>query len=350
MKKRIAILVSICFTTFSLCACSNSEGSSSSTSVGQKDATNGETYTLHAAYEVAENENSPHTIKMNKFKELVEERTDGKVQIMIHPGGELGSEKQNIEMLQNGELAFASTATSVLSGFTDALAFYDCPFLFHDQDQVVAFTHSDIAKERIDQLEEIGLVGLSASYAGSRNFLTVKEKPITCLADMKGLKLRTMQTEIQISGVEMLGAEATPLAYTECYQSMQTGVIDGMENESNTYLAMKFYEVAPNYTEAGWLQLVHMFIASKEALDELPEEYQKIIIEAGAEAGDYSAEKGIDYANNKAKEEMKAAGVNLIEVDNTEFREALEQGGLFDKYSDLIGQDVLDWIEQNSAE
>ena len=131
---------------------------------------------------------------------------------------------------------------------------------------------------------------------------------------------------------------------------MTLSLIHILENESNAYLAMKFYEVAPNYTEAGWFQLVHMFIASKEALDELPEEYQKIIIEAGAEAGDYSAEKGIDYANNKAKEEMKAAGVNLIEVDNTEFREALEQGGLFDKYSDLIGQDVLDWIEQNSAE
>ena len=97
--------------------------------------------------------------------------------------------------------------------------------------------------------QSIGLECLGLNSVGSRNFLTVASKPINSLADMKGKKLRTMQSEIQVKALAVLGADPMPLAYSECYQSMQTGVIDGMENETATYLAMKFYEVAPNYTQ-----------------------------------------------------------------------------------------------------
>ena len=188
---------------------------------------------------------------------------------------------------------------------------------------------------------------MAATSVGARNFLTIKDKPITSLADMKGLKLRTMSTEMQIEALGLLGAEATPLAYSECYQSIQTGVIDGMENEVDTYLAMKFYEVAPNYTQADWLQLVHAFVASKEIMDGLPQEYQDIILQSAKEAADYATEKGIEYSNTTAKEALADANVNVIKIDNTEFKDALEKGGFFTKYEELIGNDVLDWIEAN---
>lgn len=342
MKKALSIVLATLMLVSFMTACGSSEEG------GASSGDDGKVYTLHAAYTVAEDPNSQHTIKFDKFKELVEAGTDGHVIIEIHPGGELGTEQEYIEMLQNGELAFTNVATSVLSGFTDAVAFADCPFLFRDQDQVREFLKSDVLKARLDTFEEIGLVSLGLSSVGDRNFLTVADKPITCLADMKGMKLRTMQTEIQVEAVGMLGAQATPLAYTECYQSMQTGVIDGMENEVDTYLAMRFYEVAPNYTKAGWLQLMHAFVASKEIMDSLPEEYQQVILDAAAEANEYSTVKGIEYAQGAAQDELDAAGVNVIEItDNSEFKQALEDGGLFDKYADLIGQDVIDWVNAN---
>ena len=347
MKKRLAVILTILLAAVSIFGCGGKNSSSSSETNNSSNTDDSKVYQLHAAYAVAEDENSQHTIKFNKFKELVEERTEGKVQIMMHPSGELGSEKEYVEMLQNGEIAFASIATSWLSGFSPALAFYDCPFLFKSQDQVVKFTHTDIADARLEQLKEIGIVGMAATSVGARNFLTIKDKPITSLADMTGLKLRTMSTEMQIEAVEILGAEATPLAYSECYQSIQTGVIDGMENEVDTYLAMKFYEVAPNYTKANWLQLVHTFVASKEIMDSLPQEYQDIILKAAREAADYATEKGIEYANTTAKEALADAKVNVIELDNTEFNDALQKGGFFTKYGELIGNDVLDWIEAN---
>ena len=352
-KKIIALTLAVIMAVLAFAGCSKpatsssaaaSSGAASSAKVPVDD---GKTYELHAAYTVAEDPNSQHTIKFNKFKEIVEEKTNGKVKIIIHPASELGSEKEYVEMMMNGELAFASIATSVLSGFSDALKLYDTPMLFSTQEQVIKFTHSDVALARLEKLEDIDLVGLAATSVGSRNFLTVKDKPVTCLADMKGLKLRCMQTDIHIKALEMLGANPTPLAYNECYTAMQTNVVDGMENEVDTYLAMRFYEVAPNYAQVGWLQLVHAFLASKEIMDTLPEEYQKIILEAGWEAADYATEKGIEYAKTTAAQALKDAGANVIEVDNAEFREVLKP--LVEQEKEMIGQDAIDWIAANPA-
>lgn len=338
MKKALSFALALLMTFPLLTACGGSSGE------GSVD----DQYTLIAAYAVAEDPNSQHTNRFDKFKELVEERTDGHVIIDVHPAGELGSEQEYVEMLQNGEIAFASVATSVLSGFTDAFVFADCPFFFRDWDQANAFSQTELARERMDSIEDIGLYCLDMAAVGERNFLTVEDKPINSLADMQGLKLRTMQTQIQVDAVTMLGAQATPLAYNECYQSMQTNVIDGMENEVDTYLAMRFYEVAPNYTQAGWLQLFHVLLGSKEQVDQLPQEYQDIVWEAAHEACLYSTEMGQAYLNGDARAELDAAGVNVIEIeDNSEFRQALEDGGFFDTYAEHIGQDVIDWVNAN---
>ncbi len=302
-------------------------------------------YELHAASVVAETPNDRHAIKFRAMMKEVEERTNGKVKIIFHPGGELGGEREYIEMLQTGDLAFCSIATSVLSGFTRSLMFYDFPMLFKDQDQLFEFTKSDLGKSKLAKLEEIDIVGLAANPAGSRNVLTVAGKPVNKLADMKGLKIRVMETPIHIEGMKLLGAQPIPMPYNECYQSMQTGVIDGMENELSTYLAMRFYEVAPNFAQIGWLQLIHVTLASKQIMDELPAEYQQIIREAAVNASIYATERGMKYDTTDGVETAKKAGANLIELDNAEFRAQLTP--LIEKNKDMIGQDVLDWIKAN---
>lgn len=347
MKKALSIALASLLLLSLLTACGGSAGEGGS-GTGDAPQADGTVYTLIAAYTVAEDPNSQHTTRFNKLKELVEERTDGHVIIDIHPGGELGSEQEYVEMMQNGELAFASVSSAVMAGFTDAFVFADCPFLFRDQDQAIAFTQSDVARAHMDTVSDIGLYCLDLASVGDRNFLTVEGKPITCLADMKDLKLRTMQTQIQVDAIGMMGAQATPLSYNECYQSMQTNVIDGMENEVDTYLAMRFYEVAPNYTKAGWLQLFHPLLASKELMDGLPQEYQDIIWEAAHEACLYSTELGKAYAAGAAADALAEAGVNVIQVaDNSEFKQVLVDGGLFDTYAGKIGQDVIDWVDAN---
>ncbi|MDD3347855.1 TRAP transporter substrate-binding protein [Oscillibacter sp.] len=348
MKKAMSMILASLMLVSLLTACGGSSEKDSGTATPEAPAADDTVYTLLAAYTVAEDPNSQHTTRFDKLKELVEERTDGHVIIDIHPGGELGTEQEYIEMMQNGELAFSSVSSAVMAGFTDAFVFADCPFLFRDQDQAIAFTQSDVAREHMDTVEDLGLYCLDLASVGDRNFLTVKNKPITCLADMKGMKLRTMQTQIQVDAIGMMGAQATPLSYNECYQSMQTNVIDGMENEVDTYLAMRFYEVAPNYTKAGWLQLFHPLLASKELIDQLPKEYQDIIWEAAHEACVYSTTNGQAYAKGAAADALQAANVNVIKIeDNSEFKQALTDGGLFETYADKIGQDVIEWVNAN---
>ena len=126
-----------------LTACGGSSSKEESSGGSSAPAADDTVYTLIAAYTVAEDPNSQHTTRFNKLKELVEERTDGHVIIDIHPGGELGSEQEYVEMMQNGELAFASLSSAVMAGFTDAFVFADCPFLFRNQDQAIAFTQPD---------------------------------------------------------------------------------------------------------------------------------------------------------------------------------------------------------------
>ncbi len=343
MKKYFSTTVAAIMSTammFSLVGCDSSSDESASKEEGKK-------YVLHAAYSVADSETSQHTIKMREIKRIVEEKTNGNVQIVLHPGGELGGEKEYVEMLQNGEIAMASISTSFLSGFSKALSLFDTPFLFRDQAQVSKFITTGQADGKMAELEKIGLEILGLNPVGARNFLTVPESPINELSDLEGKKIRTMSAEVQVKAIETLGAQPMPLAYSETYQSMQTGVIDGMENEVDTYLAMKFYEVAPNYTEVGWLQLVHATVASKEVMDSLPEEYQTIIKEAADVASRLAEQKGLEYKENVAEQALKEANVNLIKIDNSEFRQKLIDEQFYEGYADVIGQEVTDWIKAN---
>ncbi len=340
VKKYLGMLLTVAM-MFSLVGCD----SSSDESAAKKDES--KKYVLHAAYSVADSDTSQHTIKMRELKRIVEEKTNGNVQIILHPGGELGGEKEYVEMLQNGEVAIASISTSFMSGFSKALVLFDTPFLFKDQAQVSKFISTGQADSRMAELEKIGIVVLGLNPAGARNFLTVPDSPIDSLDDLEGKKIRTMSTEVQVKAMETLGAQVIPLAYSETYQSMQTGVIHGMENEVDTYLAMKFYEVAPNYTDVGWLQLVHATIASKEIMDSLPADYQQIIKDATVEASKFAEQKGLDYKANVATQALKDANVNLIEVDNAEFRQKLLDEGFYEGYEDVIGKDVTDWINAN---
>ena len=302
-------------------------------------------YELHAASVVAENDNDRHTIKFRAFKEEVERRTNGKVKIIVHYGAELGGEREYVEMMQTGDLAFASVATAVVSGFTSAVKFYDTPMLFKSQEQLFAFTKSDLGKAKLKKFEEIDMVGLAANPAGSRDLLTVQAKPVKSLADLKGMKIRVMETPLHIEGMKLLGAQPIPMPYNECYQSLQTGVIDGMENELTTYLASRFYEVAPNFSQVHWLQLVHLTLASKAIMDELPKEYQDIIKEAAQNASIVATEKGMKYDATDGIAALKKVNVNIIEVNTDEFRAALDP--MIKKNVDLIGKDVIDWINAN---
>ena len=306
------------------------------------------TFTLHLAYSEPYDENGSHTAAAAYMKREIEKRTNGNVKIEIHPNEELGTETESVEMIKANEIALAIVASPVLSGFTDLFTFADVPMLFTSSDQLYNFTKSNLFTARLEKLSGAGFVGLGGVCGGGRYFFTAKNYPIRSVADMKGLNIRVLPTPPNLRGVQLLGGNPTTLSYSECYQSLQTGVIVGMENESATYTIMRFYEVAPNFLDVPWLQLLQITIGSPKLLGELPAEYQSIVKTVSAEAGKVGFDAVENYSKGGARVTAKAGGANYITVSDAvkkEFADALKP--LQTEYANAIGQDIFNWLAAN---
>ena len=337
------IVFGLClFLIMSFVACGGSRS-------GASGGTGSKTYTLHLAYSEPYDANGSHTAAADHMKTEIEKRTNGNVKIEIHPNEELGTETEVVEELRAGEVALSVLSTSALSGFTDAFAWADVPLLFASSDQLYKFTQTNVFAARLARLDsEAGIAGLSSVCGGGRYFFTSKASEIRSVQDMKGINIRVLPSEIAVKAVRLLGANPITLSYSECYQSLQTGVIRGMENESATYTIMKFYEVAPNFLDVPWLQLLQLVVGSPKLLGELPSEYQAIIKTVSVEAGKIGFETVEKYSNVGARETARAGGANYIKVSDAvkkEFSDTLTP--LKTEYANLIGKDIFDWLAAN---
>jgi len=311
-------------------------------------------YTLHVACVTAPNpcnlnpygECDPHNLLLKVFKDEVEKRTGGAVQVVIHTAGELGDELDYLEMMRTGDLFLSTVATSRLSGYTNALLFADYPGLFRSLDEVRAFAQSDVAKARLEKLKDLGFIGVGFSVGGTRYFITVPGKPINSVDDLKGMKIRVMPTPVHVEAMKYLGASPISMPYTEVYTALQTRAIDGLENEPPSYLAMRFYEVAPNYALLPWFIIQHVTLMSKKIYDQLPPEVQKIVMEAAIKATEAKTEFVMNF-EQKAIEMLKEKGVNITKPDPTPMFEKLAQ--FIEANKDKIGTDVLQWLSSYRA-
>ncbi|MEM4519103.1 MAG: TRAP transporter substrate-binding protein [Sulfolobales archaeon] len=314
----------------------------------------GTKYTLHVACVTAPNpcdlnpygECDPHTLLLKVFKSEVEKVTGGAVQVVLHPAGELGDELDNIEMLRAGDLFMATAATSRLSGYTNALLFADYPGLFRSLDEVKAFSTSDVAKARLQKLEELGLIGVGFSVGGTRYFITIPGKAINSVDDLKGMKIRVMPTPIHIEALQYLGASPISMPYTEVYTALQTRAIDGLENEPPSYLSMRFYEVAPNYALLPWFIIQHVTLISKKLYSQLPSDIQKIVMDAAIKATNYKTEFVMSF-ENRAIEIVKERGANITRPDPAPMFEKLKT--FIENNKEKIGLDVIQWLEKYRA-
>ncbi len=313
----------------------------------QTKATSTEKFTLHVASVTVDNDRDAIVIPLKKLMAKVEERTNGNVKFIFHAGGALGVEQDYLEMMRTGDLAFANCATANFATLTDQLLFLDTPMLFKSFDHLDNFLKSDVARKRLDSLENLGLEAFGGVTIGGRYLLTSKDHPINSVADLKNLKIRVMPSSMFVDGIAALGGMAAPMPYNECYQALQTGVIDGMDNQIATYLSMRFYEVAPNYAMVPWFQLTHIFVSSKKVMDSLPADYQAIIREAAAEAIAETNDWSREWNQTEAPQLLKDAGVKTTYPDFEEFRKLLLP--VHEKNKKVIGEDVFKWIEANPS-
>ena len=250
------------------------------------------------------------------FKSKVEELSGGEVIIDVQASGVLGSEAQILDGILGGG---DTVDISRISAF--ALTSYGCgkatllsiPYTFASREHFWNFANSDLAKEILSESEQIGLHGLMYGEEGFRHFFFKNE--VTDISSLKGMKIRVSEDPIMTGMVKALGANPTVVAFTELYSALQTGVCDGAEQPIANYKSNQFPEVAPYLMLDGHTLGAVQVVITDKAWSKLNEQQQAWITEAAKYASEQNA-AGVQAAEDKVLEELKASGVTVIEVED----------------------------------
>lgn len=329
-----------------LAACGDSEESSTesaeddanSEEEGTEEESSAETTTLKLAD--IQPEGFPTVVGAEEFAKLVEEKTDGRYEVDVYPGGQLGDEKSIIEELQLGSMDLARVNGVPLTEFNDNIGVLNLPYLFETQEEKWDVWTGDVGEEILESFLDNNMIGLAFYDNGERFFYSNKE-PIESLDDIDGQKIRVQESELAIDIVEALGGSATPMAYDEVYSAIQTGVIDGAENNFPSFFTSGHYEVAEYTTLPGYQSVPEVLVGSEKLWESLSEEDQQLFKEAAMESIDVQRESW-DELVVEAQEEVEAEGNEIIEIDDIEpWRDAVES--VYDKHGDQY-QELLDKI------
>jgi tripartite ATP-independent transporter DctP family solute receptor len=258
-----------------------------------------------------------------EFARLVEERTNGRIKIEVYPGSQLGEERAVIEQVQFGAIDFTRVSISPLAAFSPNFNALQMPYLYRSADHMWEVLNSPIGDEFLDSMEPAGFVGLSWFDSGARSFYN-SVRPIKSVADLNGLKIRVQESDLMVGLVEALGAVATPMPFGEVYSAIQTGVIDGAENNWPSYYSTSHYEVAQYYTLDEHTRVPEITIASKISMDKLSAEDQAIIKQAAKDSMPFQIKAWADY-EKVAEDAVVANGNEIYRLpDNSEFQAAMK--------------------------
>ncbi|HEV7307819.1 TRAP transporter substrate-binding protein [Ensifer sp.] len=288
----------------------------------------------------ANNKGHPQVTGMEKFAELVKDKSGGKIEIKLFPGGVLGGDVQTVSALQGGVIEMTVLNAGILAGNVKQFGAVDLPFLFNSGEEADKVMDGPFGTGLMQLLPDTGLVGLAYWELGFRN-LTNNRHAVTSLDDIKGLKIRTIQSPIPIELFNALGANAVPLPYTELYTALETGTVDGQENPAANILNAKFYEVQKYMTVTRHQYNPQIVLISKKFWDGLNDEEKGVLQAAATEARDYQRQVSRDL-DKKAIDEIKATGMQVDELSAEEtqkFREAVKP--MIEKFTAEIGSDTV---------
>ncbi|MEI6890571.1 MAG: TRAP transporter substrate-binding protein [Pontiella sp.] len=273
------------------------------------------------------------------MKQRLEELSGGKVTINIYPSAVLGPETQCIEQLQNGSLAMTKTSTAAMENFIPSMSVYGLPYIFRDSDHYWNVLNGDIGKRLLQEGADKFLRGLCYYDGGSRNFYT-KDAPIRTPDDLKGLKIRVMNSKTAIDMVKAMGGSPTPIAWGELYSALAQGTVDGAENNLPSFTSNKHYEVCKHFTLDAHTRIPDMLLISTKVWDTLDPQVQAWVQQAADESVGFQRtlwqEKTLESLAQAKAEGVTIYNVDvaafaakvapmLAEVENPEVRELLKQ-------------------------
>ncbi|TCM53205.1 tripartite ATP-independent transporter DctP family solute receptor [Rhizobium sp. PP-F2F-G48] len=283
------------------------------------------------------------TVEAVKYMgQLVSERSNGRIKIEVSNNAVLGNEKDTIEQTRFGVIDLNRVNAAPFNNLVPETTVLGLPFLFRSTEHMHHTVDGPIGEEVLKAFEPHGLVGLAFYDSGARSFYTTK-KPIEKLDDLKGMKIRVQQSDLWIAMMQAFGANPTPMPMGEVYSSLETGVVDGAENNWPSYESARHYEVAKNYTLTEHSLNPEILVMSKISWDKLTPEDQTLLRQAAKDSVGKMRE--LWTAREKASEEkVRAAGNNIIKVDKKPFADAMKP--VYDRFvTDPAMKDLLERVQ-----
>ena len=262
----------------------------------------------------------------------LEAATNGRISIQMFPSMQLGGEKEAIEQAQVGALQIARISVGAVGPVVDDVNVFNMPFVFRDAKHMEAVLDGEIGTELLDKItanQKTGLVALGWMNAGSRNIYNSK-RPIKTIADLKGLKIRMIGNPLFIDTMNALGGNGVAMGFDQVYSAMQTGVVDGAENNLPSFVAQNHFQVAKYFSMTEHLIIPELLVFSKASWAKLSPEDQALVKKFGREA---QAEQRVLWyeAEKTALDKMKEVGTDIVTtIDKQPFRDAVKP--VWDKY------------------
>jgi tripartite ATP-independent transporter DctP family solute receptor len=251
-----------------------------------------------------------------KFRDVIRVKSNGTLDFEIYNRGVLGSEKDYIQNMMQGALDVSTVSTASAGGFAKEMTFLDLLFIWKDRNHWQRAMDGEIGKKIAEAIEKGTAKGgnpglkILGYYGGSERHIISRKQGYTTIGEMAGFKIRVQDSPTQIEIWKMLGTIPAVVPYQETYSAIQTGVVDGMENEMSTSFNMKFYEVGPYISETGHVITVRPFMMSGQTWAKLSPDQQKIVLEAAKEAT--AVARSVEWKqNDEAVAQMKKLGTKF---------------------------------------
>lgn len=291
------------------------------------------------SYAENQTEDYPTAQGGRKFAQLVEERTQGRIRILVQAGGVWGSEGEVIRQMQYGGIDFARISLAQISDELPQMNVLQLPFIYRDSAHMWRVLDGETGERFLEYPSECGLIGLSWYDAGARNFYCVS-RPIRTLEDMKGLRIRVQEAELMSEMMFALDAVPVQVPYDQVYSLLEQGQVDGAENNWPSYETMQHYEVAGYYTVDEHIRIPEMQICAKHTWDQLSAADQQIIRECARESALYERElwSEREHAARRTALNNQAEEIILPEEERKKFQAAMQP--IYEKYCQDYGEDI----------
>jgi TRAP-type transport system periplasmic protein len=290
----------------------------------------------------------PIGVGLQRFADLVKQKSGSKITVRLFPGGQLGGDLQTVSALQGGTIDMTVLNTGVLAGIDKSTAILDFPYLFNSEKEADAVVDGPAGQKLHERLASKGLIGLAYFENGFRQ-LTNSRRPVAKAEDFQGLKLRVLQLPLFIEVFQALGASPVPLAFPEVYTALEQKVVDGQENPVNTIYFSKLHEVQKFLSLTRHVFNPQSILISKRTWDRFSPDEKALLQQAANEAAVYQRQASREQTG-KSIELIKQAGVTVNEVSPDEIERIRQRiKPIVEKFTKDIDPEVAQQVQAELA-